>query len=346
MDEIKDEFVKEFGKFDSNRNYIIEIIKNSCSIIQKQRLGIFEPLKDFYKIWLLNNHKYQYFISRMIGIKMGLYNFNNDYSNLMQNKIYDIDITNIDKNLRDCGVYICDFKIPNSICLNIKNSIRDKYFKPFDTNIAVLGDKIIDKNVMYNGSSTYWIQNQDDILSSQDVSNIATDPFFLKIAQNYLGCNPILCQTNLWYSCTNTVPERTQQFHQDYDDINFLKIFIYLSDVNMLNGPHSYVSGSLNNLITPSNYEPSNRLTDDYVINTYGENVKIFTGVTGTIIIENTNGLHRGLPVLSGSRLILQLQYSSTLLPFQQGCSLSKLERTEYMEKYPDCFPKKNKIFY
>ena len=73
-------------------------------------------------------------------------------------------------------------------------------------------------------------------------------------------------------------------------------------------------------MIVPPGYTPSTRLTDKFALDNYKNNIKILTGDIGTIIIENTNGFHRGMPVLDGTRLMLQLQYASTTLPFQQGC--------------------------
>ena len=79
-------------------------------------------------------------------------------------------------------------------------------------------------------------------------------------------------------------------------------------------------------MIVPPGYNPSTRLTDKFAIDNYKDNIKILTGDIGTIIIENTNGFHRGMPVLEGTRLMLQLQYASTTLPFQQGCKKLNLD--------------------
>jgi len=56
------------------------------------------------------------------------------------------------------------------------------------------------------------------------------------------------------------------------------------------------------------------RMTDQEVENCYSRDSFIeFTGGRGTIIAEDTRGLHKGQHVLQGDRLMLQLQYSNSL---------------------------------
>ncbi len=107
-----------------------------------------------------------------------------------------------------------------------------------------------------------------------------------------------------------------QLFHQDKEFIKFVKIFIYLTDVDEKNGPHEYISGShkdySNN--TPENYKMSDRLSDEYLKTKYSaERFNSFTGEAGTIIITDSNGFHKGKPLLEGQRLLLQLEFASSL---------------------------------
>ena len=342
---IKDDFIKEFGFNDDFINIIIKIIIKSYNNIFyriKKQTYIDINQKDCYSLWNKKNYKYNIFISKIIGKIFKLYNFNNEYSLIIKDKIINCNIKNIDNNLKNNGYHILDKKIDKNVCNKIKSYIQNIDFHPFNScNIIIKGYRFLDKSVSIDESSTYWVNNQDDLLCNVEIRDIVTDPLFLKIAQNYLGCNPILCQTNLWYSCSGDKPEGTQKYHQDYDDINFLKIFIYLSDVDEDSGPHYYISNSINNIITPYKYKPSTRLSDTFIQSVYSnENIKCFTGTAGTIILENTYGFHKGGVVKSGNRLMLQLQYSSTLLPFQQGNTFSTLEKNEFMNKYPLCFLK------
>jgi len=239
-------------------------------------------VNHIYKLWYLNKHKYQRFISNMIGDTFGLYNLKDIKSNFSDEWSQKEEIVN---HLNLHGCYLVNEKLEMEKCRNIKNLLLDKDFKPYGSQRIIKGKEIIDKQLIIDNVSTFWISDQNDIYSIPEVKNLASDPFLLDIAQSYLGCKPILCQTNAWYSCKGRSVERTQSFHQDYDDINFLKVFIYLSNVTKETGPHRYISGSINNIIEPVGYKPSTRLSNDYAKRMYEDNIKTFTGETGKIII-------------------------------------------------------------
>ena len=320
----KNKFIERFGNKDKNCNYILNIVELSFLNLRRIKMG--EKYKKIdgnhiYKLWYINKHKYQRFISNMMGDTFGLYNLKNIKSNFSEEWVNKKEIVD---HLNLHGYYLVNKKLELEKCKNMKNAILDKEFKPFDSKKLIKGKNIIDKQLIIDNASTFWICDQNNIYSIPEVKELASDPFLLDIAQSYLGCKPILCQTNLWYSCKGHSVERTQSFHQDYDDINFLKVFIYLSNVTKETGPHRYISGSINNIIEPSGYKPSTRLSNDYAKRVYKDNIKTFTGEIGTIIIENTNGFHAGTSVLNGNRLLLQLLYSSTVLPLQQRCQFCK----------------------
>jgi ectoine hydroxylase-related dioxygenase (phytanoyl-CoA dioxygenase family) len=126
---------------------------------------------------------------------------------------------------------------------------------------------------------------------------------------------PINSQTNLWYSVKyESINDQTQKFHQDYDDVKFIKLFIYLSDVKKENGPHTYIKSSRINRKVPKDYKVSKRLDDNYVKKIYKNDIVEFVGEKGTIIFEDTNGFHKGKTVDDGHRIILQLQFATSLL--------------------------------
>ena len=336
-------FQERFGTHDKNCTYIVNLIELSCLNFNRIQNGEnYKKIdgKYIYKLWHLNKHQYQRFISNMIGQILGLYDFSHEISVLMKNKVNNISTSEIVSDLNKKGYHILNKKLSEDKCLQIKKNVLDKNFCPYNSKIKIKGNTILGRQQVIDNASTFWISRQDDVFSIPEVKELVTDPFLLNIIQKYLGCNPILCQTNLWYSCKGNKIERTQHFHQDYDDINFLKIFIYLSNVDESSGAHSYISTSINNIIEPPGYQPSTRLTDTFAKNTYGDKIKLFIGDIGTIIIENTNGFHRGMPIIKGNRLMLQLQYSTTLFPFQQGIQFSNLEKNDFMKKYALCYLK------
>ena len=60
-----------------------------------------------------------------------------------------------------------------------------------------------------------------------------------KLVTQYFGFEPIIRNISVWIDIpnNNTKDEvATQIFHRDFDDVKLLKTFLYLNDVNSLNG--------------------------------------------------------------------------------------------------------------
>lgn len=151
----------------------------------------------------------------------------------------------------------------------------------------------------------------ETVLGCQDVLDMVNSPVMLRIAARYLGCTPTLSSLGVRWSfpapgaCTET-----QRFHRDLDDWRFVKLFIYLTDVDEESGPHIYVLGS-HKTAAPMRAEVYDRPALEQ---RYGrQSIKTITGARGTTFLAATHGIHRGAPPVSRPRLILQAQYS--LLP-------------------------------
>jgi hypothetical protein len=137
------------------------------------------------------------------------------------------------------------------------------------------------------------------------------DPAILGIASEYLGCKPTISSIGIrWSFPSPASPAETQLFHRDPDDWRFLKLFVYLSDVDVQSGPHAYVLGSHQTAATLR----AKPFRHDALVRDYGrDNILVVTGAAGTTFIADTHGIHMGIPPSAGARLILQVQYS--LLP-------------------------------
>jgi hypothetical protein len=151
---------------------------------------------------------------------------------------------------------------------------------------------------------TQWVAEQELTI------DFATSPEVLRIASEYLGVTPVLNYPESWFSFPVEKIEKAsaKNWHWDCDGIKWLKVFVYLNDVTTENGPHAFVAGShrkwkVNN--------KTSRVTEHQVVKAYGNiAVKNFTALKGTVIFEDTRGFHRGTPLLSGHRLVLQLQFN------------------------------------
>lgn len=151
--------------------------------------------------------------------------------------------------------------------------------------------------------------SHDQILAAPHLMDIANDPQVLSVVEGALGAKPTLSAIRAWWSTPTQSgkAEHAELFHRDVDDLRFVKLFVYLTDVDENTGPHIFVSGShrQNHLTAISRY------SDAEVEQAFGSsNILSLTGKAGTAFLENTFGMHRGMPPRQGPRFIFQPLYT------------------------------------
>ena len=157
---------------------------------------------------------------------------------------------------------------------------------------------------------------EDQIVQSYAAQRIICDQSIYEVARQYLECEPVQDLVTMWWSTAinkDASSAAAQQFHFDIDRIRFLKLFIYLTDVDNDNGPHVYIPNSHKNL--PACLRRDGRHSDTDVKQHYSNEVTI-TGRRGLVFLADTRGLHKGLPLKSGHRLIFQTEYASSLFGY------------------------------
>ncbi len=92
------------------------------------------------------------------------------------------------------------------------------------------------------------------------------------------------------------------------------KAILYLSDVTPLNGPFQYIreSGNANEIIRfcdSHNVDLDENRLDKYSECFESQKLVEFLGSAGTLILVNTRGIHRGKPLINGSRYALTNYY-------------------------------------
>ena len=130
------------------------------------------------------------------------------------------------------------------------------------------------------------------------------------------GRNFYLGTCNLRRSAPSAQPETTTTlYHRDQNlgslaqtQNNFLKVFIYLTDVGLENGPFTYCAGSHNRVLEEA--QPY-RVPDTTVATLYPNAEVRLTGGAGTIITANTTGLHKGTKIQQGYRDMFTINYST-----------------------------------
>lgn len=150
------------------------------------------------------------------------------------------------------------------------------------------------------------------------VQNLAADPKVLKIAQDYLGKLPVLDFVAMWWHTKSESPDKeaAQYFHFDMERLRWIKFFFYVTDVDKDSGPHVFVPKSHRDFGLPLKLRSLGytRLEDAQVEGVYPRNSwKEFVGPKGSMIVEDTRGLHKGKHVHSGDRLVFQLQFTTSL---------------------------------
>jgi len=147
-----------------------------------------------------------------------------------------------------------------------------------------------------------------DLLVCPHVLSVMNNPGVLRLAREYLGCPPTISGIGLHWTFPSTRSAvDVQCFHRDPDDWRFLKLFIYLTDVDDESGPHGFVAGSH----LTSGCILSRPYGDEQLRRRYGDQrmLKII-GPKGTDFIADTWGVHKGDMPIARPRLLLQIQYS------------------------------------
>lgn len=151
----------------------------------------------------------------------------------------------------------------------------------------------------------------DDVIDIPEVLELANHPRVIGAVSSYFGCMPTIDSIKAWWSlpgCDDA--ENEQYYHRDNDSIRFLKLFIYLTDVNEDCGPHVFVRHTHER----DGCLERRRYRDEEVEAEFGiENIQYFTGSAGTAFLEDTYGVHKGKLPVGGRRLLLQVRY--TIIP-------------------------------
>lgn len=227
-----------------------------------------------------------------------------DIPNTNSSKLIDSSKKNILLNsFQENGYLEMSKKLDDRIIDNIKNTVSNfSLFDPFNRHYGEFSmEQIPEKTHVANF-------NRKDLLTIPEILDLANDPGILDLVQDYLGCKPTISNINMWWSIAGKdKAEDAQLFHRDVDDIKFCKLFVYLTDVGIMDGPHTYVQSSSN----------SNKLTkirryeDSEIINAFGkESIMKFSRPKGSCFLVDTYGFHKGLLPINNDRLLLQIQYS------------------------------------
>lgn len=165
-----------------------------------------------------------------------------------------------------------------------------------------------------NALAVRYDLGESDIVRSTPVQGLLADESLLALAQAYLGATPMQDMVAMWWSVAagnDASSAAAQLFHVDLDRLRFLKVFVYVTDVDDETGPHSFVRGSHRD--SPKHFRADRRYSDTEVGAAFDGSVASIIGPRGTIFCADTRGLHKGQPLRRGHRLVFQMEYTTSL---------------------------------
>ena len=241
-------------------------------------------------------------------------------------------IINISNDLKKNGYSVLDIKISDELLsglINLTKKLKCSYSKFESNSIKVIFNKDLHK------LPTYYY-DPFEMLNQKEVVNVIKFLRDLEIANTYLDSKSYLIGLNMWWSTIGKESDSfsAQDFHFDLDGIKWVKYFIYLNDVTIDNGPHTYVEGTHNSFSKPySILKKGYMRIKDQEINRYFRKDKIhqIVGNKGTIIIGDTSCFHKGTVPKKQNRLIFEITLSNSLFTNSSNNMLS-LEEV-YSEK-------------
>ena len=171
----------------------------------------------------------------------------------------------------------------------------------------------------------------NQVMRAPHLVDTFNDPRLVDLIEAYMGCVPTLYSLNAWWSFPANRPEliHPQYFHRDIDDWRFVTLFLYLTDVDGVGGPHQVIAGSqtldgISSLVAKAkaagrdigNFDPAASFVSSAgeqfskdCERLFGDSIFNATGPAGTMWLVNTMALHRGLMPIKSPRLLVWARY-------------------------------------
>lgn len=178
---------------------------------------------------------------------------------------------------------------------------------PFVDRKTGEGKYFLDCNNLKKPSTGYLYSIHNPHLCDERLNDFATLQI-KPIADAYLAADSVILNSQIWATFPDDENNYNPDFgfHYDLDDYRFLKLFIYLTDVDENCGPHQIIAKShINNAV----FRFFNRRLGYTLPQKYSNNVKVMLGKKGEGFFEDTLCYHKGTRPIQ-PRLILQLQFA------------------------------------
>ncbi len=172
--------------------------------------------------------------------------------------------------------------------------------------------------------------NPQQIMSYADIFFWGLQERLLNIVENYLGLPVAYHGSYFRRDFANKIQRKTRLWHKDIEDPHFLKIIVYLNDVDKDGGPFEYIPHQLTDDVCKTLKYKYGQIPDDVMKKVVNSSIwQTCTGSAGTVVIANTgNILHRGKMPVACDRYAIFFDYTSRQPKFPFYCQ--------------SCLPKEN----
>lgn len=263
-------------------------------------------------------------------------------------------LSSICSKIEEDGFYVFEHKLSDDIIEGLLE-IPKKYpahLRPVEANAATysMGKEIQEIFDPSNVKAVRYDWYPEILTKNKTVQSLLADVTFMAVAQEYFKSQPISDVLGYWIH-TDFVKEPNSmsatKWHFDMDRIKWLKIFIYLSDMDTERGPHCFVRGSHKTGGIPTELlKRGYARIEDHEVDQYfkKEDILEVIGKKGTIIIADTRGLHKGKHLLKDHRVLFQMKFCDSLFGAENVFYKSPddvcPELKEAIAKYPRVYQK------
>jgi hypothetical protein len=191
--------------------------------------------------------------------------------------------------LRENG-YLKYTNIEISDLLEIENLLKKKIF--YKGNVPIGSDF---KKIYLNNYTSYY--STDSLFQDLERSlvNVVSNCELQKIIDSYLGGDSRIYSINTMVTLPSTHLHSVTNLHRDFDDVNFLSVFIYWTEADEMNGATYYCPGT-------------------NIGHLKNDNSGLYlSGKAGSVYIIDPQGLHKGNIKVKSPRVVTWIRYSKNI---------------------------------
>jgi len=279
-----------------------------------------EPLEFDIKSQLKDEKNKRYILLKILLLKIFRITYKNLQRSILRPSIRNIFIfieslffINFKKN-NHYNTILEAKKLKENAFLEVDNIFTDKQI---DEIRSFLSDKYLLEPI-YSDHENFYLNNKPpgiktgyfqtkNLIKCPHIFEGANNEKILSILSNYFGCKFKLDWVWAWWSFPSNEKAGPQLFHRDYESFNFIKLFVYLTDVDENSGPHEIIKESHND----NTFYKRKRFSDKDISDNFKKNncIKIH-GKSGKSFLANTFAIHKGHHPKKNDRLVLVYLYS------------------------------------